>query len=389
MQKQAVIRKFRELFGPSPRVFVAPGRINIIGEHTDYNDGYVLPAAIDKAIYFAAMPNGQQRTCRLYAVDMGEGFEFSLDELKPKVGFWGTYVTGMCNQLQQNGYRLRGFDMVFGGDIPLGAGLSSSAALECGVGTALNAIFDLGIEKTDLVKMGQLTEHTFAGVNCGIMDQFASVMGKKDHVIRLDCRDLSYRYFPFRLGDYIVVLCDTRVKHELASSQYNTRRRECETGLEICKKLFGVASLRDVRMEDLEKNREKFPEKVYDRLHYVVGEVVRVERACEMMQAGDLEGAGRMMYATHRGLSQEYEVSCPELDFLVQQTQNDPDVIGARMMGGGFGGCTINLVKGSQADAFIDRIAKAYRERFGVEMRAYKTTVQDGCHEEKEEEKLS
>lgn len=382
MQKQAVIQKFRELFGLSPRVFVAPGRINIIGEHTDYNDGYVLPAAIDKAICFAVAPNGQDKLCRLFAVDLDESFEFSLDRLAPKIGFWGTYIMGMCNQLQENGHKLKGFDMVFGGDIPLGAGLSSSAALECGVGTALNAIFNLGIEKTDIVKMGQLTEHTFAGVNCGIMDQFASVMGQKDHVIRLDCRDLSYEYFPFELGDYIVVLCDTRVKHELASSEYNTRRKECEAGLEICKKLFGVSSLRDVRMEDLEAHKDEFPETVYRRLHYVVGEVIRVERACEMMKAGDLEGAGRMMYATHYGLSKEYEVSCPELDFLVEQTASDENVIGARMMGGGFGGCTINLVKASYADAFIDKMKKAYKDRFGVDMKAYKTTVQDGCHEE-------
>lgn len=382
MQKQAVTQKFRELFGGTPRTFIAPGRINIIGEHTDYNDGYVLPAAIDKAIYFAAAPNGQENICRLYAADLGESFEFSLDALSPRIGFWGTYIMGMCNQLRQNGYRPRGFDMVFGGDIPLGAGLSSSAALECGTGTVLNALFDLGIPPLGLVKMGQLTEHTFAGVNCGIMDQFASVMGREDHVIRLDCRDMSYEYFPFELGDYIVVLCDSRVKHELASSEYNTRRAECEQGLEICKGLFGVTSLRDVRIEDLEARRDQFPAKVYDRLHYVTGEVVRVEKACRMMQQGDLRGAGQMMYATHYGLSREYEVSCPELDFLVGLTETDDQVIGSRMMGGGFGGCTINIVKGSYADTFIEKTAAAYRERFGVEMKAYKTTVCDGCREE-------
>ena len=385
MNKTSVRDKFHELFGTRARLFAAPGRINLIGEHTDYNDGYVLPAAIDKALYFAVSPNDDPTRCRLYALDLNESFQFSLDRLEPKIGFWATYVMGMCNQLQQNGHRLRGFDMVFGGDIPLGAGLSSSAALECGVGTALNAVFGLGVEKTDLVKMGQLTEHTFAGVKCGIMDQFASVMGRKDQVIRLDCRDLSYQYFPCRLGGYIVVLCDTRVKHSLASSQYNVRRQECESGLQQCKALLGAESLRDVRMEDLEAHRSQFPENVFRRLHYVTGEVVRVEQACRMMQQGDLRGMGEMMYATHRGLSREYEVSCPELDFLVEQTVDDPSVIGSRMMGGGFGGCTINIVKAEDADAFIERTARAYRERFGVEMRAYKTSVEDGCHEATDE----
>lgn len=383
MQEKDIVRIFREKFSSSPRVFKAPGRINIIGEHTDYNDGYVLPAAIDKAMNFAVAANGDEQKVRLWAADLGQGYEFSLDSLAPAPGFWATYLMGVCDQLQKKGCKISGFDMVFGGDIPLGAGLSSSAALECGALTALNAIFSLAMEKEDIARTGQMVEHTFAGVKCGIMDQFASVMGRENSVIRLDCRDLSHEYFPFELGDNIVVLCNTNVKHSLASSEYNTRRHECEQGLEICKELFGVSSLRDVTVGQLEAEKDKFPPVVYKRLHYVTGEVVRVEQACENMKKGDMEAVGRLMYATHDGLSEEYEVSCPELDFLVNITRNDENVLGSRMMGGGFGGCTINIVKGSYADTFIGKAAAAYKKQTGTDMTAYKTSVKEGCHEVK------
>lgn len=382
MQKKEVIQHFHKKYNTEPYVFVAPGRINIIGEHTDYNDGYVLPAAIDKAIYFAIKTNGTPSTVNATAVDLTEDFTFDINQIAPKIGFWGTYIMGVCSQLQKNGYKINGFDVVFSGDIPLGAGLSSSAALECGLLTALNDIFSLGIEKVKIALMGQQVEHTYAGVNCGIMDQFASVMGEENAVIRLDCRDMSYQLFPFELGENIVVLCDSAVKHELASSEYNTRRKECEEGLAICNKLFGVKSLRDVTMAQLEAHKGDFPDIVYKRLHYVVGEVLRVETACQKMKEKDLATVGQMMYATHDGLSREYGVSCEELDFLVDQTRNDSGVIGARMMGGGFGGCTINIVKGSYADAFIEKMSAAYKKRFSVDMKAYKTTVKKGCHKE-------
>ena len=382
MQKKQVIQHFIDKYGTTPNVFVAPGRINIIGEHTDYNDGYVLPAAIDKAIYFGIKANGTDTTVNATAVDLNEEYTFDLKSMSPKIGFWGTYIMGVCDQLQKNGYAIKGFDVVFGGDIPLGAGLSSSAALECGLLTALNDIFALSIDKVKIALMGQQVEHTFAGVNCGIMDQFASVMGQENAVIRLDCRDMSYQLFPFDLGENIVVLCDSAVKHELASSEYNTRRKECEAGLKICDKLFGVKSLRDVTMEQLEANKDAFEPVVYKRLHYVVGEVIRVERACQSMQKGYLADVGKMMYATHDGLSKEYCVSCEELDFLVDLTREDDNVLGSRIMGGGFGGCTINIVKASYADAFIDKMSSEYKKRFGIDMKAYKTTVKQGCHRE-------
>lgn len=383
MQREGIINKYKELFTEEPRLFVAPGRINLIGEHTDYNDGYVLPAAIDKAIVFAVAPNGEESKCNLYANDLSESFSFDLNDFAPVPGSWANYIMGVCDQIQKKGKAIKGFNMVFGGDIPLGAGLSSSAALESGTAVALNALYDYGFERLEMVKMAQMAEHTYAGVKCGIMDQFASVMGKENGVIRLDCRSLEYEYFPLELGDYTIVLCDTQVKHSLASSEYNTRRQECESGLEILKGINPeITSFRDVSMDFLLANEAAFEANVFQRLRYVVGEIYRVEAACERLNENDLTAFGKLMYETHDGLSKDYAVSCKELDFLVDQTRDDAEVIGARMMGGGFGGCTINIVKESYADAFIAKMTQAYKSDLDLDLKTYRVDVKEGVHEE-------
>uniref|UniRef100_UPI001A9784FE galactokinase n=1 Tax=Sabulibacter ruber TaxID=2811901 RepID=UPI001A9784FE len=297
------------------------GRVNLIGEHTDYNEGFVLPAAIDKEIYFAIAPNGTQEM-RAYSFDLNEKGTFSLEQVEPTQTAWANYLLGVVAQLQKAGHAVPGFDLVFGGNIPMGAGLSSSAAVECGLAYALNHLFGYGVEKMDLVKMAQKAEHEYAGVMCGIMDQFASMFGKRDHVVRLDCRSLEYQYFPFDMREYRLVLCDTQVKHSLASSEYNTRRQECETGVAILQKHYPqIHSLRDVTLEMLAQHQAEFDPVVYRRCTYVVQENLRVEEGCLDLERGDLEAFGQKMFASHQGLQHDYEVSCPELDFLAEKAK--------------------------------------------------------------------
>ncbi|WP_207434139.1 galactokinase [Sabulibacter ruber] len=373
-----IVARFKELFKTEPVVVRSPGRVNLIGEHTDYNEGFVLPAAINKEIYFAIAPNGTQ-TMRAHAFDLDESADFSLTDVHRTDKGWANYLLGVVAQLQKANYEVKGFDLVFGGNVPIGAGLSSSAAVECGLAYALNYLYAYGIERFDMVKMAQKAEHEYALVMCGIMDQFASMFGKHNHVVKLDCRSLEYQYYPFNIDDYRIVLCDTQVKHSLASSEYNTRRQECETGVAILQKHYPqIHSLRDVTLEMLSQHQAEFDPVVYRRCTYVVQENLRVEEACQDLERGDLEAFGQKMFASHKGLQHDYEVSCPELDFLADKARDSDAVLGARMMGGGFGGCTINLVKLAQLDEFTRQMTEAYQEQYGITLKTYVAEIVDG-----------
>ena len=367
--------------GKSPRVFRSPGRINLIGEHTDYNNGFVLPASVDKAVYFVIEPRTDDRVL-LHAADLNDTYSFILDDLSKPDKSWPLYQLGVIDQIQKLGKTIGGFQTTFGGDVPAGAGMSSSAALECCLLFALNEIFDLKLSRWDIVKMGQKVENEFVGLQSGIMDQFASAFGKEESVIRLDCRSLEYEYFPFPMKDYLLVLCDTSVKHSLASSEYNTRRLECEKGVSILQKYdSSISSLRDVAPELVEQHKAELGDVVYRRCRYMTGEIVRVQEACDLLVAGDLESFGKKMYETHQGLQHDYEVSCPELDFLVDQTIDNSDVLGARMMGGGFGGCTINLVKKDAVDAFESKMKSEYKKQYDIDLPCYRVKITDGTEE--------
>lgn len=372
--------KFKEHFNANPTLLVrAPGRINLIGEHTDYNNGFVLPAAIDKAIYFAISPRNDQK-CVVYAYDLDDLYEFSLDNLQKSEKGWANFLIGVLAEITSKGKQINtGFNVVFGGDVPLGAGLSSSAAVESGIGFALNELYNLEFSKLDLALIAQQAEHKYAGVNCGIMDMFASIHGKENAVIKLDCQDLSFEYFPFDFPDYTLVLCNTGVKHNLGDSEYNQRRTECEEGIKILQRAFPqVDSLRDVTMQMLSSQADKLSPIVYKRCKYVVEEIERVTIACKALENGNLSSFGQKMYETHEGLSKEYEVSCPELDFLVEKSQDFEAVVGARMMGGGFGGCTINLIKADAVDEFIKKISLAYHQVFNIQLQTYIVNISNG-----------
>jgi galactokinase len=378
LMKEKVLQDFQRNFNEEPTIVRSPGRVNIIGEHTDYNNGFVLPAAIDKAIYVAVTPRNDD-VISLYSGEFDESFESSLAALKPTDKGWPNYILGVADQLVKRGYSIKGFNMAIDGDVPIGSGLSSSAAVECATAFALNEIFKLGIDKKDLAFIGQKAEHTFAGVMCGIMDQFASVFGKKDHVIKLDCQSIEYEYVPLVLEGYKLVLLNTNVKHSLASSEYNARRAQCEQGVAWVKgHVPEVNSLRDVNMEMLHKFVEPKDRLIYERCKYVVEEKERLLSGCEDLRKGDLKSLGKKMFETHDGLSKEYEVSCKELDFLVDAVRNNPDVVGARMMGGGFGGCTINIVKEEAIDDLIEQLQESYEKNMGKQLTAYIAQVENG-----------
>ncbi len=380
MPTQILTDKFQELYGKPPEIIVkAPGRINLIGEHTDYNDGFVLPAAIDKTIDFAVAKR-TDKLLKFYALDLNKSFEVSLEALEKADKPWANYLIGVTKELISNGSKLvNGVELVFGGNVPLGAGLSSSAAVACGMGFALNELFDLQLSRKDLALIAQRSEHNFAGVNCGIMDMYASLFGKENEVILLDCRDIRHLYFPFDFPDYEIVLCNSGVKHNLADSEYNTRRRECEAGVYLLQQIDpNIKSLRDVSVSFFAKHRTKLPLLEMKRCRYVVTEIERVGWACEALAAGDLHAFGNFMYQTHHGLSQDYEVSCTELDFLVKNTEHDDYVVGSRMMGGGFGGCTINIVKKTHVPKFISNQTEAYNKAFGIQLDCYTVQLADG-----------
>ena len=372
--KEKIKELFKARFGTDGVMYASAGRINLIGEHTDYNGGFVFPGAIDKYIMAEINVNGTDRV-RVYSADLDDYTEFGLREEDAPSQQWARYIFGVCREVIKRGFTVKGFDTVFAGNVPLGAGLSSSAALESCFAFALNDLFnDNKIEKFELALIGQSTEHNYCGVNCGIMDQFASVFGKKDCLMRLDCRSLEHKYYPFKAEGYRLVLLDSKVKHELVDSPYNKRRASCEH----VAKTLGVETLRDADMEMLEAAKDKVSEEDYMRARYVIGEKQRVLDVCDALERGDFETVGRCMYETHHGLSKDYEVSCEELDFL-NDIACECGVTGSRIMGGGFGGCTINLVKDELYDNFIATAKAKFNEKYGHEPVVYPVIISDGA----------
>jgi galactokinase len=370
---------FQQNFQTEPLIVRSPGRINIIGEHTDYNEGFVLPAAIDKAAYIAVSLRDDDEI-HLVAMDLNENFSVNLKDLKP-VGdvSWPNYILGSAAQFLKRGVQLPGFNAVLTSDVPMGAGLSSSAAVECATVFALNELLQTDLDRLTMVRMAQKAEHEYAGVMCGIMDQFASMMGKKDYVIKLDCRSLEYEYVPFKLEGLKVLLLNTSVKHSLASSEYNTRRKECEKAVEWVKQnVQGVNSLRNVSEEMLNKYVLPNDELIDKRSRYVVQEINRLLEGCNDLQSGDLAALGKKMFTTHDGLSKMYEVSCKELDWLVNKVKNNTNVIGSRMLGGGFGGCTINLVKETAIDELVADLKLAYEKEMELPLVYYVASIENG-----------
>lgn len=382
--KQAVLQKtFKERFGSSPDQIIirSPGRINLIGEHTDYNEGFVLPAAVDLGIYFVVAPRNDGNF-HFIAADMNDSFACSVRALDPSPKGWPNYLLGVIDQMLKTGRVLGGCNVVFGGDIPIGAGLSSSAAVEAGFAFALNKIFLLGLSPIDLVHIAQNAEREFVGVQCGIMDQFINIFGKEKKVLRLDCRTLEYSYFPFEYDHVCFVLCDTGVSRQLAASEYNVRRSQCEAGVALirnddCK----VKNLRDVTIADLKRYCHQMDPVLYKRCEYVVKENARVTAVCEALINNDLNSVGQLMFQSHAGLRDGYEVSCRELDLLVDIASTIPGVIGARMMGAGFGGCTLNLIEKKHSKDFIRVIRSEYGKTTGREMLSYIVRIRAGTGE--------
>ena len=372
--KDLISQLFHQRFATTPVFYASSGRINLIGEHTDYNGGFVFPGAIDKCIMAAINVNGTDKV-RVFSADLQQYTEFGLREEDAPAEQWARYIFGVCREIIKRGFTVNGFDTVFAGNVPLGAGLSSSAALESCFAYALNDLFNENkIDKFELAKIGQSTEHNYCGVNCGIMDQFASVFGKKNCLMRLDCRSLEYEYFPFDPQGYKLVLVNSKVKHELVDSPYNKRRQSCERVAAT----LGVETLRDATIDMLNEKKNLVSEEDYKRAEYVIGEKQRVLDVCDALQRGDYETVGRLMYETHHGLSQQYEVSCEELDFL-NDIANECGVTGSRIMGGGFGGCTINLVKDELYDHFIQVAKERFNEKYGHEPVIIDVVISDGA----------
>ena len=373
-----ISEKFTTLFGCSGDFFASAGRINLIGEHTDYNGGFVFPGAIDKGIMAEIKLNGTNKVCA-YSLDLDEYVEFGLAEEDAPSQSWSRYIFGVCREIIKRGGEISGFNTVFAGDVPLGAGMSSSAALESTFAFALNHLFNLGIDKFELARIGQSTEHNYCGVKCGIMDQFASVFGKKGQLMRLDCKTMEYKYYPFHPEGYRLVLLDSVVKHELASSAYNKRRESCERAAAAIRERHPeVEFLRDANREWLDEVKDSISEEDYMRAEYVIDEVARVLDVCDALERDDYETVGEKMYETHYGMSRLYEVSCKELDFL-NNIARECGVTGSRVMGGGFGGCTINLVKNELYVPFIEKAKAAFTQRFGHEPKVYDVVISDGA----------
>ncbi len=374
-----ISQKFTELFGTEPLVYCAPGRVNLIGEHTDYNEGFVLPAAVDKMIVFAVKPNNVGKF-RFFAYDLNESFETPVGQIEKSKTLWANYLLGVVAQFVKNGKTVNGFDCVVGGNVPLGAGMSSSAAIEVGMAFAINDMFRLGCSRLTMTKFAQMAEHEYAGVNCGIMDQFASMHGKENHVIKLDCRSLEFEYFPLNMDNHMLVLVNTGVKHSLASSEYNKRRAECECGVSLLQKYYSnVKSLRDVTLDMLEAHKGEFDEVVFKRCSYIVEENIRLSDACKALSNGDFVTFGLNMYGSHYGLRDKYQVSCAELDQLVEIAKTVPGVLGSRMMGGGFGGCTITMIEKSKVADFESAIKKEYKTPNGGAPEIYEVVIGGGA----------
>ena len=375
-------RFIKHFDGQTGNIYFSPGRINLIGEHTDYNGGFVFPGAVDKGIMAEVRPNGTN-TVMCYSIDLKDRVEFKVDDPEGPRATWARFIYGMLQEFKALGVDVKGFNIAFAGDVPLGAGMSSSAAMESCFGCALNDLFaDNKISKWDIVLAGQATEHKYIGVNCGIMDQFASVFGQKGKLMRLDCRSREFEYFPFNPEGYKLVLVNSKVKHELVGSPYNDRRRSCENVVAAMAKHFPdrkFETLRDANWDDLEAVKDVVSAEDYKRAHFVLGEKERVLAVCDALVAGDYETVGQKMYETHYGLSKEYEVSCEELDFL-NDVAKENGVTGSRIMGGGFGGCTINLVKDNVYDKFIADVTEKFNAKYGHAPEVYPVVISDGSH---------
>ncbi|NVJ46963.1 MAG: galactokinase [Cytophagia bacterium] len=384
MDRRKIIETFRNKFQGEPRVFRSPGRINIIGEHTDYNNGFVLPAAVDKEIILLMTPNDSD-SFNIYSIDQDESVNFSLTNYESVKTEWAKYLIGVIDQILKAGHQIRGFDCVFGGNIPIGAGLSSSAALECATLFGISECFNLNLEKRQIAQMAQKAENEYVGVNCGIMDQFASVFSKKSHALKIDCRDLTYESFEIKFGNYTLMLVDSMVKHNLASSEYNIRRQECEAAVKAISANYPeIKSLRDASIDQLTEVRNLISDKIFNRAKYIIQEISRVNQACDAIKQNDLVELGQLLYATHYGLQHEFEISCEELDFLVDFTRDKSYILGSRMMGGGFGGCTINLIDSDYQEEFAKEVSEAYEKHFGKAPGIYFVKTANGSSEIKE-----
>lgn len=375
-------RFIKHFDGKTGNIYASPGRINLIGEHTDYNGGFVFPGAVDKGILAEIRPNGQ-KTINVYAIDLKDMAHFTIDDPVGPKATWARYIYGIVQEMKALGVDVKPFNAAFAGDVPLGAGMSSSAALESCFAFALNDLFgDNKVSKWDLALAGQATEHKYIGVNCGIMDQFASVFGQEGKLMRLDCRSREFEYFPFNPKEYRLVLLNSKVKHELKGSPYNDRRNSCENVVKALNEQFPdrkFDTLRDANWDDLEAVKAKVSEEDYTRAHFVLGEVDRVLAVSEALEKGDYETVGQKMYETHYGLSKEYEVSCEELDYL-NDLAKENGVTGSRIMGGGFGGCTINLVKDDIYDKFVEDVTAKFTAKYGHAPEIYPVVISEGSH---------
>ena len=359
----------------------SPGRINLIGEHIDYNDGFVLPAAIDKSVYMKLKVNGNKNRCTIKSKGFDSVLIADLYSLQPGTEGWHNYALGVLHEIQLLTQGVKGFDCEMESTVPIGSGVSSSAALECGLAFGLNELFDLGLDKWELAKIGQRAEHNFVGTKCGIMDQFASVMGKKGHVMILDCLSLGFEYIPIDINPYRLLLLNTNVKHNLSTGDYNLRRKQCEIGLHVLAEKFKVErSFRHITIKMVQDSIHQLDPVIYNRCSYVVEEIERVLQAVDFLKENDLKKFGQLMYETHDGLSRKYEVSCPELDFLVELSEAEPYILGARMMGGGFGGCTLNLIHKEAIDEFVEKASKAYKAKFDIELSYFQTVPSQGTY---------
>ncbi len=374
MIKQQVANAYKNSYGQAPVTVFSPGRLNIIGEHTDYNEGFVFPAAIDKGIYAAFGPS-DSKLCKVTALDMDESYEFTLDKIAPlENSDWRNYILGVIKGILDAGKQFTPFNLVFGGDIPEGAGLSSSAALENAVVFGLNELFKLELSKEQMIFISQKAEHSFVGVKCGIMDQFASMFGQKNTALLLDCRTISAKAFHIDLLEYQILLINTNVKHSLSDSAYNKRRAVCEKTAS----LLDVRALRDVNTSQLSTIREQINDEEYQMARYVIEENERVQKAGIAMKANDITALGQLIYASHHGLQHQYKVSCEELDFLVDLAKMNPDIAGSRMMGGGFGGCTINIIKKDAVRSFAENTEAAYFDKFERNCSIYEVCLSQG-----------
>jgi len=370
---------FTENFSGSPAIYFSPGRINLIGEHIDYNDGYVMPAAIDKGIYCAVAKN-QSKEMNFYAVDYEEKYTCKINDVKRSES-WKNYLLSVVHEFLVLGKPLSGFDCAFTGNIPIGSGMSSSAAVEGGLAFALNEIFDCGLNRVELALLCQRAEHNYPNVKCGIMDMYASLHGRKDHVLLLDCKNISHVYFPLKLDGFSIVLMNSKVQHSLAAGEYNIRRQHCEQGLAILKDKLKIESFRDISYpEQIKPFQNLLTNEMYDCCTYVVEEIQRTKKAATLLQQYDIAGFGKLMFQTHAGLSKRYRVSCAELDLLVELAAADENVAGARLMGGGFGGCTINIVRSEAVNNFIEMVSDAYKKQFNISPEAYIVETSDGTN---------